>query len=461
MNKLHPPLFRGILALALMMFLTGCASAPPVMPSGEWTGSVSAENGISYPVEVNFLACGRGDVCAQMNYSSLNCESELKFIRTKQGSPVFEETITAGDYCKSGRTVQMTYVDGNTPLTLQWFERNGDLGPSASLNSGRAVEPTQAPLSIPGFGSEVFSLQNQGLFINWKGELADGSLWLPDSHSGNLIRFDTHTHQVVATIRVGDPAANRSNGYDPNDVAVAGDQVWVTQRAEKAVGRIDPVTNTLAESVPLPNVPYDLVIADNILWISSFEGDVVMRMDLATRTITSTYVNKPLGVTVGGGAVWVVEHRNGNLVRLDEQTADFVTRIDLSLPPPNLGAQPEEVIFAEGSVWVANNGGRTVSRVDPLTNEILATIQFEGRLRPVRFAVGGGFIWVSVIAEVGSGAGDFIAQIDPATNVIVKLTPFERVHFLIYDDGTLWVADGYGDADKRAGDRIFEIKLEK
>lgn len=139
----------------------------------------------------------------------------------------------------------------------------------------------------------------------------------------------------------------------------------------------------------------------------------------------------------------------------------MVARIDLSLPAPKPGAQPEEVIFAEGSVWVANNGGRTVSRVDAITNEILTTIQFDGPLKPLRLTSGGGFIWVSLAEEIGSNAGDWIAQIDPATNAIVKQTPFDYAGFLIYDNGTLWVGDAYGNIDKRAGDRIFKIELEK
>ncbi len=68
----------------------------------------------------------------------------------------------------------MTYVDVNTPMTLQWFEADGETGPVASLNSGRAITPTLAPISIPGFGHEVFSFQNLGVFINWRGVLADG-----------------------------------------------------------------------------------------------------------------------------------------------------------------------------------------------------------------------------------------------------------------------------------------------
>jgi hypothetical protein len=78
----------------------------------------------------------------------------------------------------------------------------------------------------------------------------------------------------------------------------------------------------------------------------------------------------------------------------------------------------------------------------------------------MRLTTGGGFIWVALVEEVGSGAGDWIAQIDPATNEIVKKTPFDYAGFIIYDNGTLWIGDYYGNTDKRAGDRIFRILIE-
>lgn len=448
-----------VYVLLLSVLVTACSSTPAAMPTGEWEGKIGTGNS-DLPILVTFNdSCAKGEVCATVLYENLNCESSLTFRRTKGEEMVFEEAITYGNFCKDGRTLYIKYVDDQTPITLRYVEQDGDDGPSGSISHGRIPLPTQPPISIPGFGREVFSWQNMGLFINWRGVLADGSLWLPDSHSGNLIRINTSTNQIVATIKVGDPESSRADGYDPNGVAVSGDIVWVTQRAERSIGRIDPVTNTLVETIKLPNIPYDLIIDGNALWVTSFEGDVVMRVDLDTKEIYSIYVNKPLGIVAGGGAIWAVEHRNGNLVRINPQTNEVVARIDLSLPPPNPGAQPEEVIFAEGSVWVANNGGRTVSRVDAVTNEILATTQFDRGFKPMRLTAGGGFVWVSLREEVGSNVGDAIAQIDPATNAVVKTTPFRYVSFIIYDNGTLWIGDYYGDNDKRAGDRILRIEL--
>jgi YVTN family beta-propeller protein len=49
-----------------------------------------------------------------------------------------------------------------------------------------------------------------------------------------------------------------------------------------------------------------------------------------------------------------------------------------------------------GSVWVTNYDDGTVSRVDPATNEVVATIEV-GR-HPDHIAAGEGGVWVAVHA---------------------------------------------------------------
>jgi YVTN family beta-propeller protein len=47
-----------------------------------------------------------------------------------------------------------------------------------------------------------------------------------------------------------------------------------------------------------------------------------------------------------------------------------------------------------GAVWVANSGDGTVSRIDPETNAVVATITIGGT--PVGIAFGGETVWVAV-----------------------------------------------------------------
>ena len=47
-------------------------------------------------------------------------------------------------------------------------------------------------------------------------------------------------------------------------------------------------------------------------------------------------------------------------------------------------------------MWVANGAGGTLSRIDPATNEVVATVDVGNR--PSGVAVGNGDVWVTIQA---------------------------------------------------------------
>jgi YVTN family beta-propeller protein len=85
----------------------------------------------------------------------------------------------------------------------------------------------------------------------------------------------------------------------------------------------------------------------------------------------------------------------------------------------------------DGVVWVANYQANTVSRVDPRTNEVVATIDDVGS--GVGIAAGDGGIFVS---DQHHG----VSRIDPATNAVtLVLAVPEWTYGLAYGDDELWV----------------------
>ena len=155
------------------------------------------------------------------------------------------------------------------------------------------------------------------------------------------------------------------------------------------------------------------------LWVTSFEDDLVVHVDLSTRKVVARIpVSKPTGIAAGLGGVWVVEHRGDSLVRIDPKTNDVVAQIRLGDRGPNelCGMCVENVIVSDGSVWTSNNEARSVSRIDAATNELVATIDLPLRVWAV--TAGGGAIWASQFQETPDGGfGDMsVARIDPATN---------------------------------------------
>lgn len=87
---------------------------------------------------------------------------------------------------------------------------------------------------------------------------------------------------------------------------------------------------------------------------------------------------------------------------------------------------PLPVLYSNGSIWVGNTGSASVSRIDPATNTVTATITSAGILTsPTALAEDDlGNVWVACFDQY-SGS---VSRIDPATNTITA---------------SLYTADGY------------------
>jgi YVTN family beta-propeller protein len=65
----------------------------------------------------------------------------------------------------------------------------------------------------------------------------------------------------------------------------------------------------------------------------------------------------------------------------------------------DVGNEPSGIAVGGGSVWVANSGDGTVSRIDPATNDVVDTIEI-GNV-PDSLSSDGDFVWVTVQAPTG------------------------------------------------------------
>jgi virginiamycin B lyase len=118
-------------------------------------------------------------------------------------------------------------------------------------------------------------------------------------------------------------------------------------------------------------------------------------------------------------------------VRIDPSTNRVVTTIPISQAAPANSPSPTAVAVGAGSVWVtsrfvvidaaaAHNSTPTpkpgiLSRIDPATNSIVATIPVG--LDPFGVSVGEGSVWVA------NRTGFTISKVDPATNGVVATIP--------------------------------------
>jgi YVTN family beta-propeller protein len=99
------------------------------------------------------------------------------------------------------------------------------------------------------------------------------------------------------------------------------------------------------------------------------------------------------------------------------------------------GTAPCAAVEGFGSVWVANYGSDTVSRVDPATNNVVGDVPVGDQ--PCGLAVGAGSVWVD-----GFGTGK-IERINPATMTVVRRYQSFAPYDVTFAFGSVWSTD-YG-----------------
>ncbi len=163
----------------------------------------------------------------------------------------------------------------------------------------------------------------------------------------------------------------------------------------------------------------------------SSEPPPVTRPSLV-RPVPDVRIRVPSGavdVAVGDGAVWISGF--GAVSRLDPRTSEVVATIETP------GTEDfSRVAVGEGAVWVTADGGK-VYRIDPATNAVVATIPVVGPIMGVWAEDGS--VWVTRPAE---GIGELV-RIDPATNAVVG-EPIEvgpGPVSVISGFGALWVTN--------------------
>jgi YVTN family beta-propeller protein len=320
----------------------------------------------------------------------------------------------------------LEYQGQDKPMLVSWLGEDGNAFTTAEMHY---QDPNAKP-AYDGLGEQVALLRNLGA-VNWGFIAVDGDLWIPEFNNGTVTRIGLNTNTILAEIKVGDPAQPSYN-VAPNVVVVSGDQVWVTQRADKAVARIDSSTNKIVDVIPVDVEPFHLAIDGNILWVTAYDEGVVLKVDIQSKEIVARLdIGAPSDIAVINGMVWVTEHRNGNLVAIDPQTNSVVEQI--SLPT---GSRPCHITYVDGFIWVANKTGNSVSRVDLNTKDV---VNISLPQNAAQLTAGGGFIWVALVPEP-EGEMDLskyaIAKIDLQNNSVVAIIPFPGVSNIEYLDIT-------------------------
>ena len=167
------------------------------------------------------------------------------------------------------------------------------------------------------------------------------------------------------------------------------------------------------QSVRLGGLTTDVAVVGDTVWVVSGRDNSVVAIDAAqpaARRRGDTGA-APLRIAAGEHSVWTAD-----------AGSNTVTRVNPLLPGAtghriNVGADAVDVAVDYDGTWVTNGQRGTVTRIDPVSNQLLGPPIRTGNF-PTALTVGANLIWV-----VNSGDGT-VARIDPREDVVIgRRTP--------------------------------------
>jgi hypothetical protein len=188
---------------------------------------------------------------------------------------------------------------------------------------------------------------------------AHGAVWVPEFSDNKVLRIDPSTSQVTATVSIENPV----------QVLTGDDEVWVVQEwcprvlqgcwPRYSLSQIDPETNRVVRTLPMGPAGWRL------------------RKDLSEFSTP---------IAVGKGSVWAINLESNDILRISPQTGLVVATIRNEFVLFGMsGYVIQTIIIGRDAIWAhARNfsllgleGEHVLLRIDPRTNEVVATIRLQ------------------------------------------------------------------------------------
>jgi len=201
----------------------------------------------------------------------------------------------------------------------------------------------------------------------------------------------------------------------------ADDAVWAFDAT--GVTRIDTGSNTSAH--------WELLAEDGTkrfsvfgavgfgsVWVSDFDNDEVRRYDEGDGSLQSVIeFTDPEGIIVAGDSVWVAEHRAGSVARINPETDEIATTVQVGTSGTS---GPERLIEVNDQIWVGIPRDLAVAGIDASTNSVLGPIEVAAPGNPCGdIGSFGDRLYVS-----GCGASASLAVVDIAAMEAVSSPEF-------------------------------------
>ena len=218
----------------------------------------------------------------------------------------------------------------------------------------------------------------------------------------------------------------------PASLAVGGGSVWATSPEGNIVYRINPATRATTQAIRVGAGPSGISYSGGDVWAANADSGTVSRIDGSAGQVVQTIGvgSDPTGVAAGLGAVWVTDPVSSTLSRIDPSSGRLTRTIGLTSPP-------YAIALGARSVWVTSPGRDSVTRIDPVAGQPVQTISVGAD--PDAIAYGFGAVWVA------NGLDSTVSRIDPGTGAVTETIPVgDGPSALAVSATGVWVADAAG-----------------
>jgi streptogramin lyase len=289
---------------------------------------------------------------------------------------------------------------------------------SSPTESNASAEPTPFATTAGEAQALVLSLgRRTGPFDI---EEAFGSLWVTGHHTNEVLRIDPATLQVVAHIE---------SGAGPGWFAVTDDAIWVTNKNGAGMSRIDPETNEMVTSVGAGSPCGAPTFAAGSLWYLGCDTQLLVRIDPVANSVVAQIPSLPYSEPFNAGNQLISATVDG-LARLDPATNTF-SAMD--------GCCGLPFGYDGTTVWLSSTNDLT--RVDPTSGQVVATLHLGSGATSVTFADGSA--WVTFMSrhrviQVDLATNEQIGELDIGLAPITVYAAFDALWVTDYDAGNLW-----------------------
>lgn len=254
-----------------------------------------------------------------------------------------------------------------------------------------------------------------------------GAVWVGNYGGRTIARIDPAQNKVTKKIRVGRGSCG---------IAIGARSVWVDGYLSHSVVRVNPRRMKVVKRIDLPDQIWDVTFGAHSVWATETNLGYVVRINARKNRVQRRFRLprgvRPTNLRYGAGAVWVGQQYGKRVFRIDVHNG--------RVSSVRVGEDPRSVAVSRTAVWVSNANSGTVSRIDPATRKVVATIPVGGN--PENPAVArDGTVFVPNFLD------GTVSRIDPATNEVVDtIAVGEKPFPAATAFGDVWVPS-YGGQD--------------